>query len=62
MVSMLIIVGLLLLFHFFLVDHPPADDENEVAKVDPVPVDLISVVISDMMDLPMVVGIFVMRR
>ena len=59
---MLIMIGLLLLFHFFLVDHPPDDDENEVAEADPVPVDLISVVISDMMDLPMMVGIFVMRR
>ena len=47
------------LFHFFLVDE---FDNEDVPEVDSVPTDLISVVISEMIDRPMLFVAFAMRR
>ena len=47
------------LFHFFLVDEL---DNEDVPEVDSVPTDFISVVISEMIDRPMLFVAFAMRR
>ena len=51
--------AVLRLFHFFLVDEL---DNEDVPEVDSVPTDFISVVISEMIDRPMLFVAFAMRR
>ena len=40
----------------------PPDDDDDVLGVVPVLMDLISVVMSDMMDFPMMMGSFIMQK
>ena len=47
------------LFHFFLLDEP--EDDNNSPEVDSVLIDLMLLMISNVMDFPMVMGSFVVK-